>query len=317
MKGRILGAFAVVYLVWGSTYLGIRVAVATLPPFFLSGTRFVAAGLLLYAWARLRGAPAPRRQEWLASLGIGILLVAGANAIVGWAEQRVPSGLAALIVAGMPLWVALFQRVGPRARPLGAARVTGLLVGFAGLVVLLGGGAGACRGGLAACVGTHAVPTLGPMLALVGASISWALGSVLSPRVPLAGDKMLASAMNMLAGGIVALGIGVAAGELTALEPARVSAASLAAWAYLVIFGSMLGFTCFTWLVSVVDPTRVATYAYVNPVVALILGWWLAGEPLGARTLIATPVILVGLVLVLRPGTLPLPRRRAETELAA
>ena len=319
MKGRILAAFAVVYLVWGSTYLAIRVAVATLPPFLLSGTRFVAAGLLLYAWARVRGALVPGRREWLASLAIGILLVAGANAVVGWAEQRVPSGLAALIVAGMPLWVALFQRVGPDTKSLGAARVAGLLLGFAGLVVLLSGGgaAGACPGGLAACLGKHASPATIPMLALVGASMSWALGSVLSRRVPLPADKTLASAMSMLAGGVVTLGIGAAAGELSAFEAARVSAVSVAAWAYLVVFGSMLGFTCFTWLVSVVDPTRVATYAYVNPVVALFLGWWLAGEPLGARTLVAAPIILLGLVLVLRPEALPLPRRRPRAELAA
>jgi drug/metabolite transporter (DMT)-like permease len=318
VKGRILAAFAVVYLVWGSTYLGIRVAVATLPPFLLAGTRFVAAGLLLYAWARVRGARAPGRREWLASLAIGILLVAGANAVVGWAEQRVPSGLAALIVAGMPLWVALFQRVAPDAKPLGAARVTGLLVGFAGLVLLLSGGgaAGACPGG-PGCLGKHASPGFIPMLALVGASISWALGSVLSRRVPMPGDKMLASAMSMLAGGIVTLGVGALAGELAAFEPARVSVASVAAWAYLVVFGSMLGFTCFTWLVSVVDPTRVATYAYVNPVVALLLGWSLAGEPLGERTLVATPVILLGLVLVLRPEAVPLPGRRSRAEVAA
>lgn len=322
MKGRILAAFAVVYLVWGSTYLAIRVAVATLPPFLLAGTRFVAAGLLLYAWARVRGAPAPGRREWLASLAIGILLVAGANAVVGWAEQQVSSGLAALIVAGMPLWVALFQRLGPDTKPLGAARVAGLLLGFAGLVVLLSGGgaagaAGACPGGLAACLGKHASPATIPMLALVGASMSWALGSVLSRRVPLPADKTLASAMSMLAGGVVTLGVGAAAGELAAFDAARVSAVSVAAWAYLVVFGSMLGFTCFTWLVSVVDPTRVATYAYVNPVVALFLGWWLAGEPLGARTLVAAPIILVGLVLVLRPEALPLPRRRPRAEVAA
>jgi len=319
VKGRILAAFAVVYIVWGSTYLAIRIAVATLPPFLLSGTRFVAAGLLLYAWARSRGAPAPGRREWLAALGIGILLVAGANAVVGWAEQRVPSGLAALIVAGMPLWVALFQRVGPGGKPLGAGQVAGLLAGFAGLVVLLSGGgaAGACPGGLSACLGGHASRATIPMLALAGASISWALGSVLSRRVALPGDRMLASAMSMLAGGAVAFGIGAAGGELVAFEPARVSAASVAAWAYLVVFGSMLGFTCFTWLVSVVDPTRVATYAYVNPVVALLLGWWLAGEPLGARTLVAAPVILLGLVLVLRPEALTLPGRRPRAEVAA
>ncbi len=306
MKGRILAAFAVVYLVWGSTYLGIRLAVATLPPFLLAGTRFIVAGVLLYAWARIRGAPAPGRRQWLAALGIGILLVSGANAVVGWAEQQVPSGLAALIVAGMPLWVALFQRVAPGAKPIAGSRLIGLVVGFGGIALLVAG-----RG-----EGIGGVPLV-RMGALVLASVSWALGSVLSRRVPLPADSQLASAMSMLTGGVVALGIGVAGNELAGLDPARVSAASIAAWAYLVVFGSMLAFTCFTWLVSVVEPTQVATYAYVNPVVALFLGWWLAGEPLGVRTLIATPVILLGLVLVLGPERLRLPGRRSRAEAAA
>ena len=231
MKGRIFAAFAVVYLVWGSTYLGIRWAVETLPPFLLSGTRFIVAGLLLYAWARIRGAPAPGRREWLAALGIGILLVAGGNAMVVWAEQRVPSGLAALIVAGMPLWVALFQRVAPGGKPIAGSRLIGLVVGFGGLALLLAG-----RG-----EGIGGVPLV-RMGGLVLASVSWALGSVLSRRVPLPGDSPLASAMSMLAGGVVALGIGVAGNELAGLDPARVSAASIAAWAYLVVFGSMVAY---------------------------------------------------------------------------
>jgi drug/metabolite transporter (DMT)-like permease len=306
MRGRILAAFAVVYLVWGSTYLGIRIAVATLPPFLLSGTRFVVAGGLLYAWARARGAPAPARREWLAALWIGTLLVAGGNAVVGWAEQRVPSGLAALLVAGMPLWVALFQRVAPDGKPISASRLGGLVLGFLGLALLMFG-----RGG-----GMSGVPLLG-MASLVFASASWALGSVLTRRIRLPRDGMLASATSMLVGGAVACGVGLAGGELATFDPARVSAASVAAWAYLVVFGSMLAFTCFTWLVSVVDPALVSTYAYVNPVVALLLGWWLAGEPLGPRILVATPVILLGLVLVLGPKSLPLPGRRARAEAAA
>lgn len=308
MKGRIVAAFAVVYLVWGSTYLGIRIAVETLPPFLLAGTRFIAAGMLLYAWARIRGAPAPGRREWLAAAGIGILLVAGANAVVGWAEQKVPSGLAALIVAGMPLWVAVFQRVAPGGKAIGGSRLTGLVVGFGGLALLLLGRGEAVGG----------VPFV-RMGGLVLASVSWALGSVLSRRVPLPSDSLLASAMSMLAGGVVALGIGLATNELAGFDPARVSVASIVAWAYLVVFGSMLAFTCFTWLVTVVDPTRVATYAYVNPVVALVLGWWLAREPLGVRILLAGLVILLGLVLVLRPDARTRPGQPGEVpeELAA
>ena len=289
VKGRIVAAFAVVYLVWGSTYLGIRVAVETLPPFLLAGTRFIAAGLLLYAWARIRGAPAPGRREWLAAVGIGILLVAGANAVVGWAEQKVPSGLAALIVAGMPLWVAVFQRVAPGGKPIGR-KPTHRPRGGLRWARASAAGTGRGRGWRAAS---------SRMVGLVLASVSWALGSVLSRRVPLPGDSLLASAMSMLAGGVVALGIGVATNELAGFDPARVSAASIAAWAYLVVFGSMLAFTCFTWLVTVVDPTRVATYAYVNPVVALLLGWWLAGSRSGSGPCSPALVILLGLVLVL------------------
>jgi drug/metabolite transporter (DMT)-like permease len=316
VKGRIIAAFAVVYLVWGSTYLGIRWAVATMPPFFLTASRFLVAGALLYAWARVRGAPRPERRTWWPSILIGALLVTGGNGLVVWAEQRVPSGLAALIVAGMPLWVALFERTAPGGKPLGAGRVAGLLVGFAGLTFLLTGRSGAtgpCAAAPAGCEnGIGSVP-LAYLLAVPLASISWALGSVISRRVALPGDKVLASAMSMLGGGAVALVLSLADGELRGFDPETVSAGSLAAWAYLVVFGSMLAFTCFTWLVSVVDPTRVATYAYVNPVVALLLGAWLAHEPVGARILLATPVILVGLALVLRSaptsvGSRPLER---------
>jgi len=304
VKGRIVAAFAVVYLVWGSTYLGIRWAIETIPPFLLTASRFLAAGLLLYVWARARGAPRPERRTWLPSAIIGALLVTGGNGLVVWAEQRVPSGLAALIVAGMPLWVALFERTFPGGKPLGAGRIAGLLVGFAGLAFLLtgqGGITGVCVGSSACAGGQSAIPVI-YLLAVPLASVSWALGSVLSRRMALPGDKVVASAMSMLGGGAVALVLALADGELQGFDPATISASSLAAWAYLDVFGSMLAFTCFTWLVSVVDPTRVATYAYVNPVVALLLGAWLAHEPVGPRILLATPVILVGLALVLRSG---------------
>jgi drug/metabolite transporter (DMT)-like permease len=314
VKGRIVAAFAVVYLVWGSTYLGIRWAIETIPPFLLTATRFLAAGLLLYAWARARGAPRPERRTWLPCAIIGALLVTGGNGLVVWAEQRVPSGLAALIVAGMPLWVALFERTFPGGKPLGAGRLTGLLVGFAGLAFLLTGQRGAtgvCVGSSACAGGQSAIPVI-YLLAVPLASVSWALGSVLSRRMTLPGDKVLASAMSMLGGGAVALVLALADGELRGFDPETVSTASFAAWAYLVVFGSMLAFTCFTWLVSVVDPTRVATYAYVNPVVALLLGAWLAHEPVGPRILLATPVILLGLALVLRSAPVSVVARGPE-----
>jgi drug/metabolite transporter (DMT)-like permease len=302
VKARIIAAFAVVYLVWGSTYLGIRWAVVSFPPFVMTASRFLVAGALLYVLARLRGAPAPDRRAWLPATVIGTLLITGGNGLVVWAEQRVPSGLTALIVAGMPLWVALFERVLPGGKPLPRARVVGLLLGFGGLALLVTGStpeSGACGSALTPCGATSGVPLL-YLLAVPLASISWALGSVISRRVRLPANQVVTSAMNMMAGGAVALGIALVSSELRGFSPGQLSAGSLAAWAYLVVFGSMLAFTCFTWLVSVVEPTRVATYAYVNPVVALLLGAWLAGEPLGPRVLLATPVILVGLALVLR-----------------
>jgi drug/metabolite transporter (DMT)-like permease len=304
VKARIIAAFAVVYLVWGSTYLGIRWAVESFPPFVMTASRFLVAGALLYLLARLRGAPAPPRRAWLPATVIGTLLITGGNGLVVWAEQRVPSGLTALIVAGMPLWVALFERVAPGGKPLPLARVTGLLLGFGGLALLVTGstlGSAGCGSASTPCGAASDVP-LFYLLTVPLASISWALGSVISRRVRLPTNQVLTSAMNMMAGGAVALMIALVTGELWGFSPAQLSGGSLAAWAYLVVFGSMLAFTCFTWLVSVVEPTRVATYAYVNPVVALVLGAWLAGEPVGPRILLATPVILVGLALVLRSG---------------
>jgi drug/metabolite transporter (DMT)-like permease len=303
VKGRIVAAFAVVYLVWGSTYLGIRWAVETFPPFVLTASRFLVAGALLYGLARLRGAPAPQRRDWLPAAAIGTLLVTGGNGLVVWAEQKVPSGLAALIVAGMPLWVALFERVAPGGKPLPIGRVVGLLLGFGGLALLVSGrteATDACAGAVATCAGGRSDVPLVYLLALLLAEICWALGAVGATKARLPANQIMTSAMKMLAGGAVALVVAAVSGELRGFSPAQLSAGSVAAWAYLVVFGSMLAFTCFTWLVSVVEPTRVATYAYVNPVVALMLGAWLAHEPLGPRVLLATPLILVGLALVLR-----------------
>ncbi len=297
---RVAAAFAVVSVVWGSTYLAIRYAVETLPPFLMAGTRFVLAGLVLYAWARARGAPPPTRRAWRGALVVGALFVPLGNGLVVWAEQVVPSALAALIAAGIPLWVALFERLAPGAVPFAPSRVLGLLVGFAGVVVLVGTEGRTLSGG------PH-------LLAVAGASVASALGIVALRRAPLPEDSALSSAMTMLAGGALATVAGVAAGEVAGFAPARVSATSAAAYAYLVVFGSVIAFTCFAWLARTVSPSRASTHAYVNPLVALALGAGLAGERIGPRALAAAPIILVGLVLVLGngwaarsgPGSLP------------
>ncbi|HEU5171550.1 MAG TPA: EamA family transporter [Gemmatimonadales bacterium] len=291
MSRRVAAAFAVVYVVWGSTYLAIRYAVATLPPFLLAGSRYLLAGALLYGWARWRGAPRPDRRAWLPAVGLGVLFIPLGNGLLVWAEERVPSSLAALIAAGIPLWVALFERLTPGGSRLGASRTIGLLLGFMGVALLVGGNP----------LQPGPAPA-GRSLAVAAASVTSALGIVLLRRARLPGGPAMTSAMPMLAGGAMALLVAAGTGEVPALDLARVSVSSAAAWAYLVLFGSILGFTCFAWLVTHVAPSRAATHAYVNPVVALGLGAWLGGETVGWRALAATPVILLGLLLVLREG---------------
>jgi len=290
LTGRIVAALAVVYLVWGSTYLAIRYAVETLPPFLMAGSRFVLAGVILYGWARGRGAPRPDPRAWRWAIGLGALFIPLGNGLVVWAEQRVPSALAALIAAGIPLWVAVFERLGPDGARLAPARVVGLLIGFGGVIVLVSGEGLTLTGG----------PRL---FAVAVASVASALGMVTLRRAPLPRDPAMSSAMTMLTGGALALAVGVVAGEPLGFAPGRVSAASAAAYAYLVAFGSVLAFTCFAWLARTVSPSRASTHAYVNPLVALTLGAWLGGERIGPRALAATPLILAGLALVLGNGS--------------
>lgn len=286
---RVIAAFAVVYVVWGSTYLAIRYAVETLPPFLMAGSRFVLAGSLLYGWGLWRGAPAPSALAWRWALLVGALFVPLGNGLVVWAEQRVPSALAALVAAGIPLWVALFERLAPNGARLTPARVLGLLMGFGGVVVLVGGNGLSLSGG----------PRL---VAVAIASMASALGMVVLRRAPLPADSALSSSMTMLTGGGFALVLGWVVREPQGFTPERVSAVSLAAYAYLVLFGSVLAFTCFTFLARTVSPSRASTHAYVNPLVALLLGAGLGGERLGIRALAATPLILGGLALVLGSG---------------
>jgi drug/metabolite transporter (DMT)-like permease len=289
LGSRVVAAFAVVYVVWGSTYLAIRYAVETLPPFLMAGSRFILAGLLLFGWARWRRVPRPTAAAWRWALLLGGLFVPLGNGLVVWAEQRVPSALAALIAAGIPLWVALFERVAPGGGRLAPTRGLGLLVGFGGVVLLLSSDGVTLIGG----------PRL-PAVAL--ASVASSLGLVLLRRAPLPADAAMSSAMTMLTGGVLALAVGVLVGEPAEFALERVSLTSAAAYAYLVVFGSVLAFTCFAWLARTVSPGRASTHAYVNPVVALALGAWLGGEQIGVRALAATPFILLGLALVLGNG---------------
>jgi len=287
----VLLAFGAVYLIWGSTYLAIRFAIGTIPPLLMAGVRFLIAGSALYAWSRGRGAPRPTPAQWRAAFMVGGLLLVCGNGAVVTAEQWVPSGLTALLVGAVPLWMVLVDwGWGMRVRPSGRV-AAGLLGGFAGLALLVGAPA-AGRGGLRALVGS---------LLVIAGALAWATGSIYSRHAPRPSRPRLWVSMQMLAGGMLLVPLSGLVGEWRGFHPASVSLRSMAALAYLVVFGSLVAYTAYIWLLSVSTPARVGTYAYVNPVVALVLGWALAGEPLSFRS-VAAAAIIVGSVVVITTG---------------
>jgi drug/metabolite transporter (DMT)-like permease len=287
-RAGVVAAFAAVYLLWGSTYLAILFAIETLPPFWMAATRFLTAGGLLYAWARWRGEPAPRPVHWRSATVVGLLLLLGGNGGVVWAEQRVPSGLAALLVATVPLWMVLLDGAGRGWRRPPGQLLFGVGIGLAGVALLVGPGRFA---------GGHGADPLGAGVLLV-ASLCWTAGSLYARRAELPTSPFLGTAMQMLGGGAGLLVAGLVAGEGARLDLGAASGRSLAALAYLIVFGSLIGFTAYIWLLRVSTPALVSTYAYVNPVVAVLLGWAFAGEPLTPRTLLAAGVIVGAVVLI-------------------
>lgn len=293
---KILLAFVAVYLVWGSTYLGIRFAVETIPPFLMAGTRFIIAGLVLYGVLRVRGAAAPTLPQWRAMAIIGTLLIAGGNGAVSWAEQTVPSGLTALIIALIPLWFVIIEWL-QTSIPPSRGVVIGLVLGLLGMVILIDP-TRITEGGHVDLVGT----------AVIGAgTIAWASGSMYSRTAEHPARPLLGTAMQMLAGGALLLVVSVISGEPWDFDPSRVSFLSISALAYLIVFGSLIAFTSYIWLMRVSTPARVATYAYVNPVIAVILGWLLADELLNTRILIAAFIIVTSVAITTtvrsRPST--------------
>ena len=292
-RARIALAFAAVYVVWGSTYLAIRYAIETIPPFLMAASRFLIAGVALYAWGRLTGAERPSRAALIATSVTGILMLAVGNGAVTWSEQRIPSGIAALLVASVALWMVLLEflrRNGTRPTRLS---ILGLLIGFGGVGLLVGP---------AAFTSAQDLDVLASLV-LIGASLSWAAGSVYSRVLPRPASAVTAGGIQMLAGGFVLLLVGVSTGEIGRFDAAAVSSRSLMSVGYLIVFGSLVGFTAYAWLLRVCTPAAVATYAYVNPIVAMLLGWLIAGEAFGPRMIIAAVIILSGVALINRaPG---------------
>lgn len=295
-------AFAAVYFIWGSTYLAIRFAIETLPPLTMAAIRFLIAGVLLYGWAWSRGVPHPTPRQWKAGAISGTLLLVGGNGGVVLAEQWIPSGLAALIVATVPLWLVLLDWLfGRGGRPSGRTTI-GLVVGFGG-VAFLGGSPGVGAGG-------NVLELLGGLL-VVGGSISWAAGSLYSRYIPDPPRPRMLVASQFLAGGLVFTAIAGLAGEWDGFDIGAVSAKSWIALVYLIVFGALIGYAAYIWLLTVVSPARAGTYAYVNPVVAMLLGWGLADEPLTFRSVVAAAIILGSVVVITTESTGRRSARRA------
>lgn len=285
----ILAAFAAIYLVWGSTYLAVKFAIATFPPFTMMGVRCLFAGGILYGWARWRGAEPPTGAQWaFGSLVGAALFVVGGGGVV-WAQQRVPSGTAALFLSTVPLWMTLIQTAGPDGGRLTGRTWGGVTVGSLGILVLAGPST--------VLSGEPVDPVRAVILIL--SAISWAIGSELSRRGPRSTSFLMANGSWLLAGGAVLLVGGAAVGEGAALRAGTVSAASLVALGYLIVFGSVVTVVAYTWLLQKTSLTAVSTYAFVNPLIAVFLGWTLGDEALDSRVLFATVLVVTAVVLIL------------------
>jgi drug/metabolite transporter (DMT)-like permease len=295
---KIILAFAAVYIVWGSTYLAIKYAIGTLPPFLMASTRFLIAGAILFGWGMFRDRKSvttckPTFKQWRRALLIGALLLLGGNGGVTWAEGYLSSGFAALLIASEPLMVVLLNWFTGGSKP--NAKVTlGLFTGLAGVALLV---SGAFSGGTA-----NKSMSLIAAGVVIAASLSWAGGSIASIRRPVQTSPSVASGMQMLCGGVLLFLMGIVHGDFARLDLKQASLASIAAFLYLIVFGSIVAFTAYSWLLRNVSPARAATYAYVNPVVAVLLGWAIASEPVTLRMLLAAAIIVASVALITTYG---------------
>jgi drug/metabolite transporter (DMT)-like permease len=296
----LLAAFLTIYIVWGSTYLAIRVAVETLPAFLSAGVRFVVAGAALLLWLKTRGIVTPTIPQWRHAWITGSLMLIGGNGLVVWAERSLNSGFTAIVVALAPVWFALLDWARPRGTRPSPKTIIGIVLGFAGVTMLVGS-RGATPGN------EHLISAV----AVVIAGISWAAGSLYSKHVPSVASPWMSAAAQMLCGGAGLLLVGFIIGEPARTEWSRISARSLLALGYLIVAGSWIAFSAYVWLLKNTAASRVATYAYVNPVIAVLLGWLLLGETLTKQMAWGAATILTGVVIILAPIRSLRPRRNA------
>lgn len=296
---RVLLAFAIIYFVWGSTFLAIRVGVREVPPFLLAGLRFLIAGIVLYAWMRAKGTQSPALREWGAVLLLAVLIFVFDYGLLFWAERRVPSGIAAVMMATIPVFMAISEILILRTQRWSARLAIGLLVGTGGVTVLVSRGLS---------FGEVPIDTAGAC-ALIVAAISWSLASALTRRLPLPAAKTMSSGAQMLSGGVLLMLTAALLGEFRGFHVDTVSREAWLALAYLIVLGSIVAFTAYVWLLHYESPTRVGTYAYVNPVVAVLVGYFLGGEALGPRMIVGTVLVLVGVVVITTT-----PAKKSETD---
>lgn len=304
-KWQIYLAFAAVYIIWGSTYLGMKFAIETIPPLLMSATRFVIAGAVLLAYCfGVKRMPLPTWRQVKAPVITGFLLIMVGNGGMAWAEQTVPSSVAALLVATTPLWFAAFGWLFYGENRPNRKMVSGLLLGLVGMVVLIGPGQ----------LSGHAIDLVGAGVIMVG-TLCWASGSLYAAHVKDVAAPLVSTGLQMLAGGLFLSVLALLRGDFAAFHVEAVSAKSWMALGYLIVFGSWIGYTCYSWLIRVVPPSQASTYAYVNPLVAVLLGWLLGGESITSQMLVAGAFILPGVILILKSKTHQAPAKSEIPEL--
>ena len=289
---KTLLAFAIIYFVWGSTFLAIRIGVREVPPFLLAAMRFLAAGIVLYVWMLAQGERSPSARQWMSAFLLALLIFVFDYGLLFWAEQRVPSGIAAVMMATIPVFMALSEITLLRTQRLTLGLALALLIGMGGVAVLMSrsldlGGAPIDRAGA---------------VALIIASMSWSIASALSRKLPLPQSKVMSSGTQMLAGGVLLTVAAAALGEFRDFHPMTVSRGVWFSLLYLIVAGSIVAYTAYVWLIHHESPTKVGTYAYVNPLVAVVIGYFLGGESLGLRTILGAGCVLVSVVLITTGG---------------
>jgi drug/metabolite transporter (DMT)-like permease len=287
-KWKTLLAFAIIYFVWGSTFLAIRVGVREVPPLVLAAMRFAIAGAFLYGWMLARGERSPTAREWGSASLLGVVIFVFDYGLLFWSEQRVPSGIAAVMLATIPAFMALSEIIFLRTQRLTVRLAVALLIGLGGVAVLVSRSLN---------LGGAPIDKLGAM-ALIFASISWSVASALTRKLPLPQSKVMSSGAQMLAGGVFLALTAVALGEFRNFHPSTVSREAWFSLLYLIVAGSIIGFTAYVWLIHHESPTKVGTYAYVNPIVAVLVGYFLGGEALSSRTILGTLCVLISVIVI-------------------